>query len=91
MRRTKEKKGIKAQRAKSPNTTRAVDALIGDEEQKVYQKKIRKRKKQGAGAQPIFSSPFGRLLRPTWMIQRAYHEIPQPKKEYILFAVLPPF
>ena len=45
------KKGIKVEKAKSPNPTLVIDALIGDEEQNIKQKET-KRKKQGAGPQP---------------------------------------
>ena len=48
MRRVKERKGIEAQRVEHPTSSRATDALTGDEEQNEKQKKT-ERKKQGLG------------------------------------------
>ena len=45
VRRAKEKKVVEAQKVKPPTPSRAIDALIGDAEQK----KRTKRRKQGAG------------------------------------------
>ena len=59
MRRAEKEKGIEAQRMKHPTSTRAIVALIGDEEQK------RTKKETGSEAelQPSYPGPFGRLLR----------------------------
>ena len=46
MRRVKKKKGIEAQRVKPLTPSRAIDALIGDEEQNGKHKKEGKKKKK---------------------------------------------
>ena len=43
--------------------TPATDALAGIEEQ-MEKKKREQRKNQGAGLQPSYPGPFGRVLRP---------------------------
>ena len=48
------KKGIKAQWAKPPTPTWAIDALIGDEEQN-----RRKKKKKGTEREPLVSQKLG--------------------------------
>ena len=53
MRRAKKRKGIKAQRTKPPTPTRAIDALIGDEEKNEKQKK----KKEEARSGPLTQLP----------------------------------
>ena len=59
MRKFKKKKGIKAQRAKPPNPTGAIDALTGNEEQKkTEEKKTKKKKEINLGAQPSYPGPF---------------------------------
>ena len=63
VRRGKKRKGIAAERGKHPTPSRAIDALIGDEEQNGKQKKT-KGKKQGVGPQPSYPGPFGYLLQP---------------------------
>ena len=56
------------------NLPLATDALIGNEEQNEKQKK-----ETGSGLQPIYPGPFGRLLRPSWIIRRAYSKpLPLP-------------
>ena len=64
-----ERKGIEAQRAKPPTPTRAIDELIGDEEQN---EKTRKRNKQHADPQPSYRGPVGGLLRPVGITWWAY-------------------
>ena len=68
MRRTKKKKGIEALMAKHTTPSRAIDAIIGEEEQNGKQKRA-KRKKQGAVPQPSYAGPFNRLLRRAGIIQ----------------------
>ena len=63
----KKMKGIDAERVKYSTAFQATDALIGDEEQNGKQKRT-KRKKQGAGPQPIYSVPFT-LLRSAGIIR----------------------
>ena len=60
----KKKKDIEVKRVKNLTTTWVMDALIGDEEQAGKMKR-----KQRMGTQPCYPGPFGRLLRPTWIIQ----------------------
>ena len=55
-----------AHKAKTSNPIPATDALIGDEEKK--RTESRKKEKQGAGPQPSFPVPFGRLLQPPCII-----------------------
>ena len=55
------RKETEEQRVKHPTSSRAIDALIGDEEQNGKLKRT-KTKKQGAGSQPSYPGPFGRLL-----------------------------
>ena len=43
MRRVKERKGIEALRVKYPTPSRAINALIGDEEQNGKQKRIKRK------------------------------------------------
>ena len=63
-------KRIEAQRAKPCTPTPAIDALIGDEEQK--EKRREQRKKQGVGTQPSYPGPFGRLLRTAGIMRCVY-------------------
>ena len=56
-RRVKERKGIEEQRAKPTTPTRAIDALIGDEELKEKQKK----KETGRGPPTLRSPPTTRM------------------------------
>ena len=73
----RKKKRIEAQRLKSRTPTRAIDALIGGEEQ-TGKKGREQRKKQGAGFQLSYPGPFGRL-RPVGIIRGAYScNPPQP-------------
>ena len=62
VRRVKKRKRIEVLRVGHPTPSRAIDALIGYEEQSGKQKRI-KRRKQGAGPQPSYLGPFSRLLR----------------------------
>ena len=59
--RVNERKGIEALRTKHPTTSRAIDALIEEEEQNVKQKRT-KGKEQGPVPQPSYPGLFGRLL-----------------------------
>ena len=65
---SEEKKLIEAQRVKHPTTSRATDALIGDEEQKGI-RKIIERKKQGVGPQLSYPRPSSCLLRHTGILR----------------------
>ena len=64
----KKRKGIEAQRMKHPTPSRAIDAIIGDEEQNGKQKRP-KRKKQGTGPQPNYPGLFSRLLHRAGIIK----------------------
>ena len=64
-----------------PSTpARATDALRMEKEQK--------RKEQGVGPQPGYPGPFGRLLRPTWIIRWAYSKPPKGKFIYIYIYII---
>ena len=61
-RRKEQRRNGAGKRAKpSPPPTQAIDARMGEEEQNIRKK---------LGTQP--PGPFGRLLRPAWIIRRAY-------------------
>ena len=64
----KEKKGIEAQKVKPLTQTRVIDALIGDEKQNESRNKSKK-KETGSGPQSSDPGTFGRLLRPTGIIE----------------------
>ena len=51
-RRAKKREGIEAQRVKFSAISRAINVLIGDEEQKIKQKKKEKRKNRRQGLNP---------------------------------------
>ena len=73
--RTKKKKGCNRQKAKIPTPIRKIDALIGFEEQNRKQMKEKR-----ARPQTSYPGPFGRLLRPAWIIRWAYFEkLPTPR------------
>ena len=67
VRRVKKRKWIEAQRVKHPTSSRATDALIGDEEQNGKQQK--EKEKQGVGPQTSNPGPFSHLLRHTGIIR----------------------
>ena len=73
--RNRRKNKIKKQGAGPP--TQAVDASMGEEEKNRKQKEEQKKDK-GSGALIQLPGPFGRLLRPAWIIQWAYCEKPTP-------------
>ena len=76
MRRVKKRKEVEAERVKPPThtPTRAIDALMGDEEK-------RKRQKQGVDLQPSYPGSFDDLLRPAWITLLVYSETPHPLGE----------
>ena len=81
----KKKKRIGAE--DTPSTpTQAIDALMGEEEENRKQKE---EQKQETGRRPPtqLPGPFGRLVRPTWIIRWAYSETrPQGEGDiYYLF------
>ena len=64
MRRGKKRKGVEAQRVRSPTSIRAIDALIGDEEQNG--KESKEKKKETATLDLSFASydPQGSHVEP---------------------------
>ena len=69
VRRVKKMRGIEAHRVKPPTPSRAIDALIGEEELNGKRKKSKKRKGLVAGPQPSYPGSLGRLLQRAGIIQ----------------------
>ena len=63
------------QKAKPSTPTQGIDARMGGEEKNIQQKEEQK-KETGSGAPTQLPGPFGRLLRPAWIIRLAYSITP---------------
>ena len=74
-RRKERRKNGSGHRAKPSSHTQATDARMGKEEKKRKQKE-EQNKETGSGTQ--LPGPFGRPLRPAWIIQWANTETPPP-------------
>ena len=72
--------------AKPSIQTQVIDARMGEEEQNSKQKE--EQKKETVGESPTqLPGPFGRLLRPAWII-RCTHSVPGTQGELLLLYLL---
>ena len=76
--RTKERRKNGSEKVKPSTPTQASDARMEEEEKNRKQKEEHKKKKTGSGPPIKLPGPFGRLLRPAWIIRWAYSETPTP-------------